>query len=61
MKQSEKAMMAEAKKQERIWRAESDLRQLIEARKIESDPDRMKAVVERRDAMLADLEKIKTE
>ncbi len=58
MKKSMKAMMAEEQKREREWRAESDLRLLIDAKKIESDPDRMKAVSEKRDAMLADLEKI---
>ena len=47
-------------KQMADMRAQSDLRQLIEAKKIESDPKRMEAALKKRDAMLDDLNKIKT-
>ncbi len=41
-----KAEKAEAEARERKWRAEADMRTLIDAERIKKDPDRMKGVKE---------------
>ena len=41
---AKKSVLVSADAEEAEWRAESDLRTLIEAEKIEKDPKRMKAV-----------------
>ena len=41
---AKKSVLVSAAAEEAEWRAESDLRTLIEAEKIEKDPKRMKAV-----------------
>lgn len=41
---AKKGVLVSAAAEEAEWRAESDLRTLIEAEKIEKDPKRMKAV-----------------
>lgn len=50
---------AQMKKQEADWRAEADLRTLIEAAKIRKDSGRLKLALEKKKGMLADLETIK--
>ncbi len=52
------ATKADMKKQEKEWRAEADLNTLIEAEKIRKDPERKKAAMEKRKAMMANLEKL---
>jgi len=49
---------AEMKKMEKDYQAEADLRTLVEAEKIKKDPARKKAAMEKRKAMMANLEKI---
>lgn len=46
-------------KEEMEWRAESDLRSLIEAEKIKADPERMKRAMKKRDDMKKALTNIK--
>lgn len=53
-----KISAADVKKQEQEWQAEADLRTLIEAEKIAKDGPRHKRALAKRDAMLADLERI---
>ena len=57
-KASEKKFLEEQAKQERKWRAESDLRTLIEAEKIRKDKTRFDPAMEQRQLMLDDLNNI---
>jgi hypothetical protein len=47
--------------QENEWRAREDLNTLIAAAKIRKDPERFKLAMEKKKAMLAELEAIKVE
>lgn len=55
-KTSEPKMSSEDKK----WRAESDLSTLIEAKKIQSDPERLKMALAKRDERMAGLKALGT-
>lgn len=46
-------------KEEQEWRAESDLRTLIDAQKIQMDRKRLKKAMEKRDEQLTALKKVK--
>ena len=61
MTATDKKLQAEYEKREKEYRAEGDLRTLIEAAKICKDPDRHAAVMAKKKLMMADLENIKAE
>ena len=46
---------------EKQWRAEGDMRTLIEAEKIKKDKTRLGAALKKRDEMLKDMQSIKKE
>lgn len=47
--------------QEKKWRAESDLRTLVDAEKIKADPDRLKAAMKCKREQMDALKNIKSE
>lgn len=47
-----KAMPMVGQAEERDWKAESDLRTMIEAEKVRRDPERMKAAMEKRKELI---------
>lgn len=47
--------------QEKKWRAESDLRTLVDAEKIKSDPDRLKAAMKMKREQMDALKNIKAD
>lgn len=53
-----KGVAATVSAEERDWQAESDLRTLIEAEKVKSDPKRLKAAMKKKREMKKDLDNV---
>lgn len=51
----------EYEEQEKKWRAESDLRTLVDAEKIKSDPDRLKSAMKMKREQMDALKNIKAD